>query len=76
MTVKELKQQLETCDDNANVILAFNESDVQYLLGPHGRQRDMTLVKVNKEYMFIKGSDIPINDHIELFGKVLGHKFW
>ncbi len=37
MTVKELKQQLETCDDNANVILAFTERDAKYLLGPYGR---------------------------------------
>ena len=29
----------------------------------------MTLVKVNKEYKFIKDSDIPINDHIELHDK-------
>ena len=78
MTVKELKQQLETCDDNANVILAFTERDAKYLLGPYGRQRNMTLVKVNKEYKFIKDPDIPINDHIELFGKVLcnTNTFW
>lgn len=76
MTVRELKEQLKKCDDNANVILAFNESDAQYLLGQHGRNSDMSLVKVIKNYMFTKDSDIPVNDSIELFGKILGHKFW